>query len=77
MIGRLSVRLSPETTARLDALATRTTRSKASIARQAIEEYLEDVEDTETAVLALEEHLAAPDRATPHDTLLGLFSSID
>lgn len=77
MSGRLSVRVSPEIIARLDALATRTMRSKASIARQAIAEYLEDVEDTDTALTAIEAHLAASARTTPNDKLLALFGSME
>jgi predicted DNA-binding protein len=70
MSERRSVRQSPEINARLDPLAARTTRSKASIARQAIQEYLEDIDDHQAAIAAMEEHLPASDRLTPNDELL-------
>ncbi len=41
----LSIRLDPETEARLDALAKETGRTKSFYVRTLIEEYLEDLED--------------------------------
>ena len=49
-----SIRLSPETEQRLDALASRTGRSKAFYLREMIERSLEDVEDYYLAVNVLE-----------------------
>lgn len=40
-----SIRLAPETEARLNALAARTGRTKAFYLRRAIEEYLDEMED--------------------------------
>lgn len=45
-----SIRLAPETEKRLDELAARTGRSKAYYLREAIEEYLDDMEDYYLAV---------------------------
>jgi RHH-type rel operon transcriptional repressor/antitoxin RelB len=41
----LAVRLQPEIEARLDALAKKTGRTKTHFVREAIEEYLEEMED--------------------------------
>jgi RHH-type rel operon transcriptional repressor/antitoxin RelB len=49
-----SVRLSAETEKRLDALAAKTSRSKAYYLREIIERGLEDVEDYYLAVEAME-----------------------
>lgn len=49
-----SIRLSPETEQRLDALASQTGRSKAFYLREMIERSLEDVEDYYLAVNVLE-----------------------
>jgi RHH-type rel operon transcriptional repressor/antitoxin RelB len=41
----IAIRLSPETEKRLTALAKKTHRSKSYFAREAIENYIEDLED--------------------------------
>lgn len=46
----IAVRLPPEIEQRLEQLATRTGRSKASFAREAIERFLEDLEDEQLAI---------------------------
>ena len=50
----LSVRLAPEIMERLQALADKTGRSMSFYARQAILQYLEDMEDTFIAIERLE-----------------------
>jgi RHH-type rel operon transcriptional repressor/antitoxin RelB len=54
----LAVRLPPEIDQRLQSLAKRSGRSKASYAREAIIRYLEDLEDEQLAL----ERLNNPDR---------------
>ena len=61
----LAVRLPPEVEQRLQSLAERTGRSKASFAREAIVRYLEDIED-ETLAL---ERLRNPERRWSLDEL--------
>ncbi len=51
----LALRLPPEIEARLDELAKRTGRSKSFYAREAILEYLDDLEDIYLAEKRLEE----------------------
>jgi RHH-type rel operon transcriptional repressor/antitoxin RelB len=51
MIG---VRLEPELEQRLDAIVAKTGRSKSYYVRQAIQELIEDWEDTAAAIAALE-----------------------
>ncbi len=70
MSGRLALRLSPETEARLDELARKTGRSRAFLAREAILGHLEDVEDTYLAQEALEEHVTAGGRTITIEELL-------
>ena len=53
----LSVRLSPKLEARLNRLAKRTGRTKAYYAKKAIEEFLEEQEDSFIALSRLEEKL--------------------
>ncbi len=66
----LAVRLPPEIEQRLQSLAAKTGRSKASYAREAIVRYLEDLEDEELAL----ERLQAPDQ---HWTLNELERGVD
>jgi RHH-type transcriptional regulator, rel operon repressor / antitoxin RelB len=61
----LAVRLPPEIEQRLQSLAAKTGRSKASYAREAIVRYLEDLEDEELAL----ERLERPDRRWTLDEL--------
>ncbi len=51
----LALRLPPELEKRLDDLARKTGRTKSFYARQAIEEYIDDLEDLAMAELALRE----------------------
>lgn len=51
----IAVRLPPEVEQRLQDLATRTGRSKASFAREAIERFLEDLEDEQLALERLKQ----------------------
>jgi RHH-type rel operon transcriptional repressor/antitoxin RelB len=46
----IAIRLSPETEKRLTALAKKTHRSKSFFAREAIENYIEDLEDYYLAI---------------------------
>lgn len=55
----LAIRLPKEIEDRLEALARRTGRTKTYYARQAILEYLDDLEDYYLAVARLEENLPA------------------
>lgn len=50
----LAIRLQPELEQRLEALAKKTGRTKTFYAREAIEEHLEDLEDTYIALQRLE-----------------------
>lgn len=50
----LSVRLAPEIMERLELLADKTGRTKSFCSREAILRYLEDMEDTFTAIERLE-----------------------
>jgi RHH-type transcriptional regulator, rel operon repressor / antitoxin RelB len=61
----LAVRLPPEIEQRLQSLAAKTGRSKASYAREAIVRYLEDLEDEQLAL----ERLERPDRRWTLDEL--------
>lgn len=51
----IAVRLPPKVEQRLQKLAARTGRSKASFAREAIERFLEDLEDEQLAIERLKE----------------------
>ena len=51
----LGVRLSPDLEKRLAAVAKKSGRSKSYIARKAIEEKIEDMEDLAAAIAALED----------------------
>jgi RHH-type rel operon transcriptional repressor/antitoxin RelB len=53
----LAIRLTPEIEKRLDALAKKTGRSKTYYARQAIQEYLDDLEDYYLALARVEKNL--------------------
>jgi RHH-type transcriptional regulator, rel operon repressor / antitoxin RelB len=61
----LAIRLPPEVEQRLQSLAERTGRSKASFAREAIVRYLEDLDDEELVL----ERLRNPDRRWTLDEL--------
>ncbi|MGH8293351.1 MAG: type II toxin-antitoxin system RelB family antitoxin [Gammaproteobacteria bacterium] len=50
----LAIRLTPDIEKRLEALAKKTGRSKTYYAREAIQEYLEDLEDYYLAEVAME-----------------------
>jgi len=50
----IAIRLSPELDKRLDALAKKTHRSKSYYAREAIENYIEDLEDYYLGIAILE-----------------------
>lgn len=50
----IALRLSPELDQRLTALAKKTHRSKSYYAREALEHYIEDLEDTYLALKILE-----------------------
>ncbi len=53
----LAIRLTPDIEKRLDALAKKTGRSKTYYAREAILEYLEDLEDYYLALARVEKNL--------------------
>lgn len=53
----LAIRLTPEIEKRLEALAKKTGRSKTYYAREAIQEYLEDLEDYYLAEVRTEKNL--------------------
>ncbi|MGH8306724.1 MAG: type II toxin-antitoxin system RelB family antitoxin [Gammaproteobacteria bacterium] len=53
----LAIRLTPDIEKRLDALAKKTGRSKTYYAREAIQEYLEDLEDYYLAEARTEKNL--------------------
>lgn len=61
----LAIRLPPEIEAELAALAKRTGRTKTFYARQAILNYLEDLEDARIAEKALDEFYRSGERAIP------------
>jgi RHH-type rel operon transcriptional repressor/antitoxin RelB len=63
----LAIRLPAEIEDRLDALARRTGRTKTFYARQAILEYLDDLEDLYLAEQRLTDLRAGKSRATPLD----------
>jgi RHH-type rel operon transcriptional repressor/antitoxin RelB len=60
-----TVRLSPDTEARLDQLAAKTGRTKAFYLRCLIEEHLDDIEDAYLADQALREFRASGEKAIP------------
>ncbi|MER2534727.1 MAG: DUF6290 family protein [Rhizobiaceae bacterium] len=62
-----SVRLSPETEKRLDALVARTGRSKAYYLREMIEGAIEDIEDYYLAVEAMERLKRGEDEVISHE----------
>lgn len=53
----LAIRLTPDIEKRLDALAKKTGRSKTYYAREAIQEYLEDLEDYYLAETRMQKNL--------------------
>lgn len=59
----LAIRLSPEIEARLDALAKRTGRTKTFYARQAINEYIGDLEDRYDVEKRYEDYIANNERS--------------
>lgn len=61
----LSIRLTPEEEARLDALAARTGRSKTFYVRQAIETHLNDLEEQYWADGAIRDWEASGKRSRP------------
>ncbi len=61
----LSVRLTPEEEARLDALAARTGRSKTFYVRQAIESHLDELEELYWADEAVREYEASGKESRP------------
>ncbi len=63
----LSIRLDPETEARLDALAKETGRTKSFYVRTLIEEYLEDLEDIYLAEKELEAIRQGQSRLISHE----------
>ena len=65
-----SVRLPEEAERRLDALARETGRSKAFYIREAIEEYLDDMEDVFLAEKRLEELRAGRSGTVPLDEVM-------
>jgi RHH-type transcriptional regulator, rel operon repressor / antitoxin RelB len=58
----LALRLPPDIEARLEVVAKRTGRTKSFYAREAILEYLEDLEDLYLAEQSYAEHLADPSK---------------
>lgn len=66
----LALRLPPEIEQRLEALAKATGRTKSYYAREAIVEYLGDLEDVYLAERELEEVRAGRSRTTPLETLM-------
>jgi RHH-type rel operon transcriptional repressor/antitoxin RelB len=62
-----TVRLSPDTEARLDQLAAKTGRTKAFYLRCLIEEHLDDIEDAYLADQALREFRASGEKTFSHD----------
>lgn len=61
----LSIRLPKELEDRLDALAKSTGRTKSYYARQAIEEYIEDLEDLAAAEKALRDIKEGKEKTIP------------
>lgn len=66
----LAIELPADVEARLEALARATGRTEASHAREAILEYLEDLEDARIAEKRLAEHLASEEEAIPLEVLV-------
>ena len=66
----LAIELPADVEARLEALARATGRTGASHAREAILEYLEDLEDARIAEKRLAEHLASGEEAIPLEVLV-------
>jgi len=65
----LAVRLPPETEERLERLARRTGRTKSFYARQAIEHYIDDLEDLYWAQEAVAQWEASDKKTIPAQTL--------
>ena len=65
----ISLRLSPETEARLSNLAAKTGRTKTFYATQAVEAYLEDLEDAYLADKVLARVRSGAEKFTPLDVL--------
>ncbi len=66
----LAIRLPAEIEARLDALAKATGRTKTYYAREAILEYLDDLEDLYLAEQRLIEHRAGNTQAVPLEEVM-------
>ena len=62
-----TIRLNPDTEARLNQLAAKTGRTKAFYLRRLIEEHLDDIEDAYLADQALAEFRASGEKAIPFD----------
>ncbi|WP_159586004.1 MULTISPECIES: type II toxin-antitoxin system RelB family antitoxin [Chelativorans] len=73
----LALRLPPEIEARLDALAKRTGRSKSFYAREAILEYLDDLEDLHLAAQRLEELRREDGETVPLSALMARYGVED
>jgi RHH-type rel operon transcriptional repressor/antitoxin RelB len=69
----IALRLPPDIEERLEALASRTGRSKSFYAREAILEHLDDLEDTYLAQEALEEHYASGGRTISMQEMLARY----
>jgi RHH-type transcriptional regulator, rel operon repressor / antitoxin RelB len=66
----VTIRLSSEIEAELIVAAKRTGQSKTALARQAILNYLEDMEDADMAERALDEFYASGEKAIPLEEVL-------
>ena len=66
----LSITLPAEVEKRLDALARTTGRSKAAFVREAVMEYLDDLEDLHIAKERLARHRASGEAGIPLETVM-------
>ena len=66
----LALRLPPDIEARLEVIANRTGRTKSFYAREAILEYLEDLEDLYLAEQSYAEHLVDPSKTVSLEEMI-------
>lgn len=68
-MATLTLRLPEDINQRLDTLALKTGRTKTFYAREALEQYLEDMEDVYLAEAALEQHRKSGLKTISHKNL--------